>query len=188
MDELVYRFFSILDDNVIEAIQVLARASGPFPWMSACSGTESPAWVTRAVQRALSRLGVDVSFSHRASAEISASKRSFVLDTASSTDFFFFLDMQHMLRSEAPNAASESREHQPVDLLGMFIFICGFSCKSASNLNTSQAEKTGLCSDTDTSTGLTFDYVLRIARRWRPLCIILENVPAPYLSQPGRFL
>jgi hypothetical protein len=124
LDELVYRFFSILDDNVIEAIQVLARASGPFPWMSACSGTESPAWVTRAVQKALSRLGVDVSFSHRASAEISASKRSFVLDTASSTDFFFFLDMQHMLRSEAPNAASESREHQPVELLGMFIFIC----------------------------------------------------------------
>ena len=171
------------DYRVLDALRQYAKHVGPLHWASGCSGTECPSWVARAISAALQRCNVDITWVHRASAEIDEAKRAFILHTGGRRDYFLFIDMGDMLKTEAVNACSEGTDPEPVDLVGLFLFVCGFSCTSVSGLNTSST-KDVISQGADTATGLTFRYVVRILQRWQPVMVVLENAPSCFQTFP----
>ena len=160
------------------AAAVEAVLKEDFHWASGCSGTECPAFVFRAIALALAQAGlVQVgSFVHDFSAEMNPDKRDFIRKVHG--EHVIFGDLFDVSRAEALDTVSRSLVTLS-RFLGLGMFICGFSCKGASSLNTAMLADTSvhnIVEEMVSSTGLTFWATLLAIDRLRPRCFILENV------------
>ena len=102
-------------------------------WASGCSGTDSPAWVFRALQACMANGGTQCCCPHEASAEIDARKREFILDTSACktllADIWDFI-------AEHPRCYRTGRRTSLRKLKrSLRMFLAGFSCKDASCLS-----------------------------------------------------
>lgn len=170
-------FLMRLFENLGDAHEVFSRfvqQPRQLRWGSACSGTESPAWVFAA----LASLSEDpaMTFDHIYGAEWEHKKREWILNEARPR--FLFKDIFDVTRRRAFDYASQEYvdpktacHEQPTD-----IFIAGFSCKTVSALSNDTDARRRSIDDYVGSTGLTFWGVIMILQMTKPLAFILENV------------
>ncbi len=127
-------------------------------WGSGCSGTDSPGWVHQAFRRKWQCIP-----RHRFSAEIVPAKREFILRHHQPD--MLFTDVFDLSRRSARDVKSgQDRQACSVD-----IYWCGFSCRTVSNLQTTDVEIKGRCLlSFEGSTGQTFLSVLLFIDNHRP--------------------
>ncbi len=137
--------------------------SRTWSWASGCSGSESPHFVFSSLHACLLReQSTCAPFEQIFSAEVDAAKRNWIRSRCftGQTIFDDIFDV-----SKTTNVQSRR--------LGLFI--AGFSCKTVSALANNSVRHHAI-SSLDGTTGETFHGVLLVLQRWKPACVILENV------------
>lgn len=142
-------------------------------WCSACSGTDSPAWVQQALQEYFQSACVSYSAPHIMSAEIDPAKRAFIM--AACRPLQLFDDMFKVISAEPVMNHVTGEFEVPDSQNRSRTWWIGFSCKTASSLNTRSKELTIVDNHT-CSTGYTFYGVTLILQKHRPKTFVLENV------------
>ena len=142
-----------------------------FAWSSACSGSDSPAWAINGLVDHLRGQDIACEAQHEVSAELDARKREFIMSVHSPKQLYAdMFDICH----RAKNLMTD--EYEDADpRRSSSIWYIGFSCKSVSTHNRSRTPFA--IRDSSSTTGKTYDGVLRIVRMQRPPAVCLENVP-----------
>lgn len=178
LQEIAARCFanlSTLDPTLLDDIRGWAAdRADPLPWGSACSGTDSLRWTYQAMADALNRIGIQVSFEHRFSAEMNDNKRQFIQVFASPP--FVAGDLFDLTRERVWNYQSCTPDYPKTYCSSPFCFVAGFVCKAVSSLNSDRKTARSAVWDSTSSTGSTLLGVILYIQQWRPLTIILENV------------
>ena len=162
-------------DNIRRCVSLLSTVR----WGSGCSGTDAPAWAFAALKDAFAAAGIALKTCHVYSAELVDFKRKFISKVPFGRPQFLFKDLFDLSRSSARCTLS-GESTNPLRLL-IDVFICGFSCKSASFLN--HHETGAVASAGDGSTAITFRGVLCVLQRTKPVLGVFENVQGLLLSQ-----
>lgn len=145
---------------------------GEFRWASACSGSESPHWVFKA----LASVGAQISFHQTYAAEMSKPKRQWILDHAHPSALFGCIF--DITRAHA-HCYATGDSNLDVSALCHFLqdlFIAGFSCKTVSALNPDAETRKSSITSFHGTTGLTWWGVVLVLQMQQPRSFILENV------------
>jgi len=135
-----------------------------------CSGTDSPALVTKALQKALASMsgsGDHVSFEHVFSVEFDPAKQEFLKANFPNCPHLF-QDCKQMGRKRAFDVLTGEPQQIPG---GLDVLVAGFSCKDLSMMNSYRKTLSEMG-----SSGSTLRGCLDYAERYRPRLILLENV------------
>lgn len=166
----------LMDNLRVEAAESAADLTAflnnlRFPWSSACSGTDSPAWCFRALADHLASQGCHVTFPHLVSAESHPQKRAFICQAARPQQLF--KDIFDLSRPCARNELT-GKEELPDGGRESQCYLVGFSCKTVSGLNRQRATAASAIAERVGSTGSTFAGALDLDR------------PCPLNSGPSR--
>ena len=169
----------MINDRIEHSVRAMLFqycSSLEFGWSSACSGSDSPAWVWQALTDYFGDKLGHGSFSapHIVSAELASNKRNWIKRVHAPLQLFDDI-FKLSGRQDATNHMTGKVEFPDPNRRNRSWFI-GFSCKTLSGLNTvRRAEGLAITND-DCTTGLTFRGVLLILQDWQPKAFVLENV------------
>ena len=176
--DYVRDFFGKLFQNLepLEVQETFAYLRGlVFPWSSACSGTDSPAWVFGGLRDFLAASGICTIFPHIVSAELDKQKRNFIQQVHAPRQLL--RNIFDITREDAFNEIS-GRLEQPDSGRETRCWLIGFSCQTVSGLNSANAKgvASSCIQEAQGTTGVTFAGVLLVLQQRRPKLCILENV------------
>ena len=173
VDELAERSLSRLSD--VQVAQLTRWLHGAeLGWGSGCSGTDSPAWVFRALKAQLEHRACRADFPQVFSAEADKRKRGFILETGDPEQLFACI---YDLGLPEADCCKSLRRVLVDERHRLRLFIAGFSCKTVSGLHQTDRDSAEQCiTDGTGTTGFTFNGVLLVLSRRNPKFFILENV------------
>jgi len=159
--------------GITQDIEAYCQAHPDLPYGTMCSGTDSPCLVLGEFGDQLSAKGtVDFSPQHKFSAEKVPNKQRFIN---------FLFDVPTIYNDMRPlfNGSGHCVLHKGAVMVAqILLLIAGFPCTTVSTLNTKHAtEEHRTCIRTGKgATGECFHGILKFVLKYKPHCIILENV------------
>jgi len=167
-----------------------------FTWSAACSGSEAPRWIFRAIRqnesffRDLHAKFTMREFVQLISAEMVPWKRRFIREAAQCWEEphakQLFADMWDVTRATACNLATgEDSKLVERPMAGTESWFVGFSCKTASGLACAAKQKQGEyienrsgsgCDGKANTTGNTLSSTICVLQQDQPRCFACENV------------
>ena len=163
--------------QLVQAVAFAAAQGRPIRVGTACSGTDSPVAVLKALAATVPGLEVQ----HTFSCEKDAAKRQWILDN--------FPELPRLFGDIADLGTGQAWDYvagavSPVPQVD--VFVAGFVCKSISQQNLKREQFADCIREASGLTGVTFKGVLDYVKASKPSVVVLENVRGITTRSKGR--